>query len=75
MRFFDLHCDTLGEIYRQKQLLFQNNLHIDLQRGSRFLPWYQVFAIWIPDTLRGKEALSFFENVLQYSKKQEKEYS
>lgn len=72
MRFFDLHCDTLYEMYSQKCSLYQNNLHIDLQKGSCFSPWYQVFAIWIPDVLRGEKALSFFEDVLGYSKEQEK---
>ena len=72
MRFFDLHCDTLYEMYSQKCSLYQNNLHIDLQKGSCFSPWYQVFAIWIPDVLRGEKALSFFEDVLGYAKEQEK---
>ncbi len=74
MRFFDLHCDTLYEMYSQNASLYQNNLHIDLQKGSCFSPWYQVFAIWIPDTLKGEKALSFFQNVLSYAKEQEKKY-
>lgn len=72
MRFFDLHCDTLYEMYSQKCSLYQNNLHIDLRKGSCFSPWYQVFAIWIPDVLRGEKALPFFEDVLGYAKEQEK---
>lgn len=72
MRFFDLHCDTLYEMYSQNVSLYQNNLHIDLQKGSCFSPWYQVFAIWVPDTLRGKKALSFFEDVFRYAKSEEK---
>ncbi len=75
MRFFDLHCDTLYEMYSQNCSLYQNNLHIDLQKGSRFSPWFQVFAIWIPDTLQGEKALSFFQNVWCYAKEQEKKYT
>lgn len=74
MRFFDLHCDTLYEMYCQKCSLYQNDLHIDLQKGSCFSPWYQVFAVWIPDNLRGEKALSFFEKVWCYAKEQEKKY-
>ncbi len=65
MRLFDLHCDTAGECYNRKIPLFSNNLHIDLCKGECLDEWRQVFAVWIPDTLRGKEAYDYFESVLQ----------
>lgn len=63
MNLFDLHCDTAGECYNRKQLLFDGNLHINLCKGKSLDKWRQLFAIWIPDELRGKDAENYFENV------------
>ncbi len=65
MKLFDLHCDTIGECYLQKQELFENRLHLDLKRGAGFSAWSQCFAIWIPDELRGQAALDYFKAVSQ----------
>lgn len=67
MRIFDLHCDTITECYNRR-LSLQNNreLHISLERGQRFAPWYQCYAIWIPDELRGQAAVRFFEEAARF---------
>lgn len=65
MRYFDLHCDTISECYLQKQPLYRNNLHLSLSQGKIFSAWIQCFAVWIPDQLRGKEAMCYFKNVYQ----------
>lgn len=43
---FDGHCDTLPAMFRENQPLERNHLHIDLQRGGRYMPWAQFFAIF-----------------------------
>ena len=63
MKFFDLHCDTIGECYNKKIPLRKNNLHIALERAKELGEYSQVFAIWIPDELRGKDALKYFDAV------------
>ena len=63
MRLFDLHCDTAGECFKQSRKLAKNNLHIDLCKGEHLDEWVQVFAIWIPDELRGGAALDYFRKV------------
>ncbi len=75
MRLFDLHCDTAGECFNKKIPLFSNDLHIDLCKGKHLDEWRQFFAIWIPDTLRGKEALTYFEKALQNFKSEIKQNS
>lgn len=60
MRLFDLHCDTIGECWKQKKDLFENDLHLSLQRGGVYTPWRQVFAVFIPDSYRGKAAWDYF---------------
>lgn len=63
MNLFDLHCDTAGELFRQKKPLSENDFHISLCKGKNLDKWAQLFAIWIPDNLRGEESRSYFEKV------------
>lgn len=64
MKFFDFHCDTIGECANQKKELFQNDLHISLQKVSCFENYGQVFAIWIPDEYRKAAAFAYYKQVL-----------
>ncbi len=43
---FDAHCDTIYRIKETGQNLRKNKLHIDLERGGRFSPYAQVFAVF-----------------------------
>ena len=63
---FDLHCDTIGECYKKSFLLRKNELHLDLERCKAIGEHTQVFAIWIPDELRGDTAFSYFNNVADF---------
>lgn len=46
MKYFDLHCDTLTELYN-RSLTFDNNLtHVNSRSVERFSQYKQVFAIW-----------------------------
>jgi len=70
MRLFDLHCDTVYELYHSGETLLRNRLHIDLERASRYLPWSQVFAVWIPDEWRGPRAINGCDAMLRLAKQQ-----
>lgn len=72
MRLFDLHCDTLTECYRCAESLCCNERHVDLKRGGRYRPWYQVFAVFVSDTLRGVAATRYVKRVLDFAHSQEK---
>lgn len=63
LKLFDLHCDTAGECFNRKQPLSDGSLHINLCKGRELDKWCQLFAIWIPDELRGKAASEYFEKV------------
>ena len=63
MKLFDLHCDTIGECYKKNKSLYDNDMHVSLKRAKTFDEYNQVFAIWIPDELRGREAVEYFDNV------------
>lgn len=64
MKFFDLHCDTITECYKQNKSLKNNDLDISLEKGKYLDKWTQVFAIWLPDKIRGDEAELYYGNVL-----------
>ncbi len=73
MKSFDLHCDTIGECYKKSFALRKNELHLDLERCKTIGEHTQVFAIWIPDELRGDTAVSYFNNVADFYHNQIKE--
>lgn len=61
MKFFDLHCDTLYRVCTEGESLAQNTYHVSVERGMKsFSKWKQCFAIWIPDEVRGEDALQLF---------------
>lgn len=64
MKFFDLHCDTLYEAIIQDCSLYQNALHLSLERGMEYQPWAQCYAIWIPDDCRGRMASTLFNRAV-----------
>lgn len=75
MRLFDLHCDTLYECYTRKQNLLKNTLQLDLMRGMRYRDgWAQAFAVWMPDTLRGKAAYEQCKAILCFAEEQAELY-
>ncbi len=70
MRLFDLHSDTAYECYRKGESLAVNSCEVDLRRGCRYSPWCQVFAVWVPDTVRGEQAWHLCCDMLKYAGQQ-----
>ena len=64
MKFFDLHCDTITECYLKNKFLKNNDLDVSLDKADFLEEWVQVFAIWMPDELRGRDAEDYYEKVL-----------
>ncbi len=65
MNFFDLHCDTLYEICKKNEGLYDNSCHVSLRKSENIDRYIGCFAIWIPDEYRGREALRFFDKVYE----------
>lgn len=62
----DLHCDTLTiENYRKQiphlDTLNSPDCHLSLGAMPAGTKWAQCFAIFIPDQLRGQDAIDFFD--------------
>ena len=64
MAFFDLHCDTISECYAKGQGLRTNGLALSLSKGKALSPWCQTFALFLPDELRGQDAVRRYEALL-----------
>ncbi len=70
MRFFDLHCDTIGECRRTNASLKENRFDVSLKKAENLESYTQVFAIWIPDELRKQKAVDYFDTVCDYYEKE-----
>lgn len=60
MRLFDLHCDTLYKATAENSSLNDNTNHISIDKALFLDKYKQMFAIWIPDTLKGNYATDLF---------------
>ena len=60
MNIFDLHCDTIYECQMNTLSLYENELAVSVTKLQKFEMAAQVFAIWMPDTLRGDDAINYF---------------
>ncbi len=70
MKLFDLHCDTLGEIFRRGETMFDNTCHIELNKAFSALESYmQVMAIWSENNLSDDENYSRCLRNLDYAEK------
>lgn len=72
MRLFDWHCDTLNACVDKNYPLLQNSGHVDVRRLQAFEVAVQVFAAWIPDTLRGEAAWERGSRLLQRAQTEER---
>lgn len=66
MRYFDLHCDTPHEIYRNNMPLDENDLHVSLNKASCLSHYAQVMAIWTPKKFDDEKGFSNFHKVMDY---------
>ena len=61
----DLHCDTLTDCIRASapdvDTLNDPARALALSRLPRGVRWAQLFAVFLPDTLRGEDAIRFFD--------------
>lgn len=63
---FDLHCDTLTRnLYppyeKETETLDNPSFHLALGKVPAGTRWVQCFAIFVPDEVRGEDAVAFFD--------------
>ncbi len=64
MRYFDLHCDTLYKATIDDSDINNPTYHITSDKSKTFDEYRQMFAIWIPDTIKGEEATLLFNRAV-----------
>ena len=71
MKLFDLHCDTAYEMYKQKESLASNDLHIALDRTEKIEEYRQVMAVWSDNALSDEacyeDFLKIHKNFLKHT--------
>lgn len=65
MEYFDLHCDTLYKATIGDSDFYNKDYHISLDKTECFDKWVQLFAIWIPDDLKGSKATELFNKAIE----------
>jgi membrane dipeptidase len=65
MKLFDLHCDTATRLLGENQGLFENNLHISLNRSEYLENYAQVMAIWTNHKLTDEQGYERFFEVIE----------
>ena len=86
MRLCDLHCDTITACMKKGEGFAGTKGHFAREhfapghispeqahalRANGLRNWLQVFAIFVPDTLRGSAAAGYFERVLRFYQEEE----
>ncbi len=76
MPIIDLHCDTVTLCYEKGWEICGNpHTHLSLERMAGVGNWCQAFAIYLPDKLRGEEAVDFYNRAHEFYRQQLKKYS
>lgn len=60
MKYFDLHCDTLTELYNGKLTFENNSTHVNCHTVKDFFEYRQVFAVWSDPYYTPEEGFSRF---------------
>jgi membrane dipeptidase len=67
---FDLHCDTLSELYNKKLGLTSNSLHISLDKTACYENYGQIAALWSNPDFTPDECYRRFFEITDYFKNQ-----
>ena len=66
MRLFDLHCDTIEELKKRGEDYLNCTTQFSLRDREKFQKAVQVMAVFVPDDIRGQEAVQFVLDYHQY---------
>jgi len=68
MKLFDLHCDTLSEMYFGNVPLAKNELNISLDKTEKYEKYAQLFAIYSTQRLPDEENWERFHKILAHGR-------
>lgn len=62
MKLFDLHCDTIEELCMRGESFRKNTTQLSLEAFAPFEAVVQTMAVFVPDHIRGQEAVDFVKD-------------
>ncbi len=65
MRYFDLHCDTLLRMKKEKRRFYDNNFEVDLNKAKYLDTYIQCAASFISDDIKSDGAMSYFKGIFK----------
>lgn len=68
MRYFDLHCDTLYEMYEKNVGFFESGCQVSLENASLFDGYARVCAIWTKAGISDDAAFERYKSILAHAK-------
>ncbi len=63
MNYFDLHCDSILEMYHNKLDLYSNKLGVSIDKYANYNKKAQFFAVWCDEALTNDECYLNFQRV------------
>lgn len=63
MKLFDLHCDTPLKMYKLKESIRDNSLHVSLKKAGEFKKYIQCAAVWSEEELSDEDCFERFFKV------------
>ena len=66
MKLFDLHCDTPYRLYKTKERLKDNSLHVSLKNAENFKKYIQCAAVWCEKELSDEDCFFRFFEICDY---------
>lgn len=73
-RIFDLHCDTLSEIYKCKETIYSNTKAVSIDKFEPFEKKAQIFAVWSDSEKSEDETYVSFQHTVTEFKTQLEQY-
>ena len=75
LRLFDLHCDTVTELYYKNKSLYENDLHVSLKSAEVYEQYAQIFAIFTLTSLSDENGYLAFLRVADFFHQLTEQYS
>nr|MBQ4317874.1 membrane dipeptidase [Clostridia bacterium] len=71
MKYFDLHCDTIQCAYNTQQALWNNTLHVSLEKTAIYERYSQLLAVYSRPALSDDECYERFFKVVEHYRTQQ----
>ena len=68
MNYFDLHCDTLYEMYEKNSGFYESGSAVSFENAAVFDKYARVMAIWTKSGISDDEAYSRYKKILAHAR-------